>query len=121
MDILSNIQNTPQGVIHCFGATTQIAQKFIELGFYIGFTGIITFGKNADFPRQVVKDIPLEKILIETDAPYLAPQPHRGKRNEPAFVEFVAAKIAQIKNVDLQEVADATTQNAKKLFKLPYS
>ena len=118
LDILSNIKDRPKGVIHCFGANAQIAQKFIDLGFYLGFTGIITFGKNADYLRQVVQHIPLEKILIETDAPYLAPHPHRGKRNEPAFVEFVAHKVAAIKKVDYQQVANTTTRNAKKLFKL---
>jgi TatD DNase family protein len=106
------------GVIHCFGGDISIARQFIKLNFYIGFTGIITFGKNADSLRQVVKDIPLEKILVETDAPYLAPEPQRGKRNEPAYVEFVARKIAEIKKVDYQEVADITTQNAKKLFNI---
>lgn len=118
LDILSDIQHPPPGVIHCFGASTQLAQKFIKLGFYIGFTGIITFGKNTDAIRQVVKDIPLENILVETDCPYLAPDPHRGQRNEPAYVELVAHKIAQIKNVGYDQVADITTDNSKRLFKI---
>ncbi|MFH1890574.1 MAG: TatD family hydrolase, partial [Candidatus Kuenenbacteria bacterium] len=93
------------GVVHCFTADTETARKFIALGFYIGFTGIITFGKNADSVREVVKNIPIEKILVETDCPYLSPDPHRGERNEPSFVEFVAKKVAEIKNLSFDETA----------------
>ena len=93
----------------------EIAEQFIKLGFYIGFTGIITY-KNAESVRDIAKQAPLEKILVETDCPYLAPDPHRGERNEPAYVEYVARKIAIIKNISFEKVADATTQNAKKLF-----
>lgn len=120
-DLLSLIREylSPlSGVIHCFGANAQIAKEFIKLGFFIGFTGVITFGKNADELRQVVKDIPLERILVETDCPYLAPDPYRGQRNEPAYVEFVAKKVAEIKKVSFKEVAEITTKNAKKLFNL---
>lgn len=118
LDILIMLESRPPGVIHCFGADTQIARKFTELGFYIGFTGIITFGKNAEGLRQVVADIPLAKILVETDAPYLSPDPHRGQRNEPAYVEFVARKVADIKKIDYAQVATTTTSNVRKLFNL---
>jgi len=107
------------GVIHCFGSTLEIAQKFISLGFYIGFTGIITFkNKSVDQLREVVKNIPLEKILVETDAPYLSPEPYRGQKNTPQYVEYVAQKVAEIKKNSLDEVKELTTENVKKLFKL---
>ncbi len=102
------------GVMHCFGGSVQEAQKAIELGFYIGVGGVVTF-KNATL-ANVVAAIPLEKILLETDSPYLAPVPHRGKRNESAYVVEVAKKIAEIKQLPLEAVAEQTTQNAKALF-----
>ncbi len=107
----------PIGVIHCFGGNLDQAKQFIKLGFYIGFTGIITF-KNALEIQNIVKDCPLGKILIETDCPFLAPVPYRGKRNEPAYVVEVARKIAELKNITLEEVEKMTTQNAINLFKL---
>jgi len=103
------------GVIHCFGSSKEMAQRFLDLGFYLGFTGIITY-KNAESVREVVAQISLEKILVETDCPYLAPEPHRGERNEPAYVAYVAKNIAAIKNISYQTVADMTTQNVKRLF-----
>ncbi|KKS40137.1 hypothetical protein A3H03_02380 [Candidatus Kuenenbacteria bacterium RIFCSPLOWO2_12_FULL_42_13] len=106
------------GVKHCFDANLEIAQEFFKLNFLISFTGIITFGKNAEDLRQVVHELPLEKILVETDCPYLAPEPYRGKRNEPGYVEFVAKKIAEVKNLPLEEVAKITTENAKGLFEI---
>ncbi|MDO8668766.1 MAG: TatD family hydrolase [Candidatus Buchananbacteria bacterium] len=120
-DILEIIQGSDKkirGVIHCFGGNSSQAQKFINLGFYIGFTGIITFKKKAEELQQIAKEIPLEKILIETDAPYLAPEPHRGQRNEPSYVKFVAQKIAQLKGLNLEEVANTTTANARNLFNI---
>ena len=110
-----NYKLQTNGVIHCFGGSLEIAEQFIKLGFYLGFTGIITY-KNAESVSDIAKQAPLEKILVETDCPYLSPDPHRGERNEPAFVEYVARKIAIIKNISFEKVADATTQNAKKLF-----
>lgn len=104
-----------RGVIHCFTGDYNSAREFLDLGFYISFTGIITF-KNADPLRDVVRRLPLERILIETDSPYLAPLPHKGKRNEPAFVRLVAETVAQIKGLKLEEVAQATTRNAQELF-----
>src|SRR3990167_1708044 len=97
-----------KGVIHCFGGSLEQAQEFIKLGFYLGFTGIVTF-KNAKEVQDVAEKIPLDKILIETDAPFLAPIPHRGKRNEPAYVIEVARKIAEIKNVSFEKVEEQTT------------
>jgi len=113
-----NVSCQLSGVLHCYGGDLAIAQEFIKLGFYIGFTGIITFGKNAEGLRQIVKTLPLDKILIETDAPYLAPDPHRGQRNEPNYVELVAQKIAEIKNVTFAEVAQQTTNNSQTLFNI---
>ena len=104
------------GVFHCFGSSVQEARKAIDMGFYIGVGGVVTF-KNATL-AEVVRQIPLERILIETDAPYLAPVPNRGKRNESSYCTFVAQKIAEIKGLDLQTVASATTNNATVLFGL---
>lgn len=118
LNILITYQSSISGVIHCFGGTLEQAEKFIKLDFYIGFTGIITFGKNANSVRNVVKNISLRNILLETDSPFLTPDPYRGKRNEPAYVEFVARKIAEIKNISVEDVAEVTTSNAAKLFSL---
>lgn len=107
-----------RGVIHCFGGSTNQARKFSELGLYIGFTGIITFKKKSEELQEVVKSLPLDKILIETDAPFLSPEPHRGKRCLPQYVKFVAEKIAELKNVSFEEVAETTTDNAKNLFSI---
>jgi len=103
------------GVLHSFSGSIETAKSAIYLGFYIGVTGPITY-KNAEKKRQVIGNLPLERLLIETDAPYLAPEPHRGKRNEPAFVLHIADKIAEIKSRTPQEVAAATTENAARLF-----
>ena len=105
----------PSGVMHFFTGNLEQAKKYIELGFYISFSGVITFAKNYD---ELVRQIPLEKIIIETDCPYVAPIPHRGKRNEPQYVKYVAQKIAEIKGVSFEEVAEQTTKNARKLFKI---
>jgi TatD DNase family protein len=104
-----------KGVMHCFTETYDMAKQAIDQGFYISFSGIITF-KNAEAIRETVKKIPLESILIETDSPYLAPVPNRGKLNEPANVTYVAEKIAEIKNLSIEEVADVTTRNFFTLF-----
>lgn len=104
-----------RGVMHCFTETYDMAKQAIDQGFYISFSGIITF-KNADDIRETVKKIPLESILIETDSPYLAPVPNRGKLNQPSNVIFVAEKIAEIKNLSVEEVADVTTRNFFTLF-----
>jgi len=103
------------GVLHSFSGSLETAQRAINLGFYIGVTGPVTY-KNADKKRQVIASLPLDRLLIETDAPFLAPIPHRGKRNEPAFVSHIADKIAEIHSHTPQEVAMITTSNAARLF-----
>jgi len=107
-----------RGVAHCFLGTKEQAKKFLDLGFYLSFTGIITF-KNAN-PEllEVVKETPLDRIMVETDSPYLAPQAYRGQRNEPAYVVEVAKKIAEIKGMILDEVDSITTTNTNNLFKM---
>jgi TatD DNase family protein len=107
-----------KGVIHCFGGNLDQARRFVELGFYVGFTGVITFNKKVEELQKIVADLPLEKILVETDAPFLSPEPHRGERNEPVYVEYVAKKVAEIKKVSLETVAAQTFNNTKKLFRL---
>ncbi|MBK1649097.1 TatD family hydrolase [Rhabdochromatium marinum] len=103
------------GVMHCFTETWEMAQAALDLGFYISFSGIITF-KSADELRQVAQQVPLDRLLIETDAPYLAPVPYRGKSNEPRFVPLVAETIAAIRGLEVAEVAQATAQNFARLF-----
>lgn len=102
-----------RGVIHCFTGTLEEAQLFVAQGFYISFSGIVTFSKEL---MEVAKALPLEKILVETDAPYLTPVPNRGKRNEPWQVEYVAAKIAELKEVSIEEVQQMTVKNTKVVF-----
>lgn len=103
------------GIMHCFSGSPEIAQECVDMNFYISLSGPVTF-KNAKKPKEVADVIPLEKLLIETDCPYLTPHPHRGKRNEPSYVKLVAEQIAEIKGLSTEEVAQATTENAKKLF-----
>lgn len=103
------------GIMHCFTEGQSVADAAIALGFYISFSGIVTF-KSAKELRDVARNIPLDRILIETDAPYLAPVPHRGKINQPAFVRHVAEEIAKLRNISLEEVAEATTNNFVRLF-----
>ncbi len=103
------------GCVHCFSGSEKMAQRLLEMGFYISFTGIITFPR-AEGLREIVRSMPDERVLIETDSPYLSPIPHRGKRCEPAFVVEVARKIAELKGLTLQDVARITTLNAKTLF-----
>jgi TatD DNase family protein len=105
------------GIIHCFSGNYEMAKVCIEMGFYISIPGSITF-KSAEGFREVVKKIPLESLLVETDAPFLTPEPFRGKRNEPSYVRYTAQKVAEIKNVSLERVAEATTENALRVYKL---
>lgn len=107
----------PPGVIHCFTGSQQFADQVLELGFFISFTATITYPKN-DSLREVVKNVPLEKIFVETDCPFLAPQDKRGKRNEPAYVVSVVEQIASLKRLLVEEVATQTTKNAERLFTL---
>lgn len=106
------------GVMHCFTEDWETAKKALDLGFYISFSGIVTF-KNATVLQEVARNIPLDRMLIETDCPYLAPVPHRGKPNVPAYVSHVAEFIATLRNEPLVKIAESTTQNFFKLFKIP--
>lgn len=106
-----------QGVFHCFGSDWGFAQKVLERGFSIGLTGIVTF-PNSENIHEVAQKIPLEKLLIETDAPFLAPQKFRGERCEPAFVIEVAQKIADLKNLPIEKIATTTTENVEELFEI---
>jgi TatD DNase family protein len=108
--------NEASGVMHCFTETLEVAQAALQLNFYISFSGIVTF-KNAVAIKDVAKAVPLERMLIETDSPYLAPVPHRGKTNEPAWVRHVAEEIARLRGISLEAVAEATTANFFRLFK----
>jgi TatD DNase family protein len=103
------------GVFHCFTETREVARQALELGFMISFSGILTF-KNAVELREVAKEVPLERCLIETDSPYLAPMPHRGKTNNPSYVPLVAAQLAALKGCSIEAVADATSRNFERLF-----
>lgn len=103
------------GVFHCFTETAEVARSALELGFYISFSGIVTF-KNAQHLRDVAAFVPLERMLIETDSPYLAPVPYRGKQNNPSYVPFVARQIAELRGLALEEVARATSANFDRLF-----
>jgi len=116
-EILAAFNHSLPGVFHSFAGNTEQVKKAMELNFYISFTGIITFPKTEEL-GNVVKEVPLEKILLETDSPFLAPQGKRGQTNEPAFVLEIAQKIAEIKGISLDEVASQTTKNATELFKL---
>ena len=103
--------------IHCYTGDANIVKEFVKRGGYVALNGIITFDKSGR-SDEVVKNLPLESTILETDAPYLTPLPHRGKRNEPSFVKFVAAKLAEMKGVDVAEVEAITTANARKLYKI---
>ena len=105
------------GIMHCFGGSVETARECIKMNFMISLGGTVTF-KNARQPKEVAAEIPLEYLLIETDAPYLAPHPYRGKRNEPSYVPLVAEEIARLKEISVEEVAQKTTKNAKRFFKI---
>jgi TatD DNase family protein len=104
-----------RGLLHCFSSTRMLAEEAVALGFYISISGIVTF-KKSDELRAIVKDVPLDRILVETDAPFLAPMPHRGKPNEPAYVIHTAACVAEVKGISVEELSKATTANALKVF-----
>lgn len=131
IDILDILKNRPLkngGAIHCFMSTLEIARQFLDLGFYIGFTGVITFprpksalnglsvGQAKTAYAEIVREVPLDKILVETDAPYLAPVPFRGKRNEPLYVRYVAEKIAEIKNMNKEDIEKQLFENTLRVF-----
>lgn len=124
MDVLETwAKNLPEslkyrpGVMHSFSAAPEIAQRALAIGFYLGFTGPITFKKAQDL-RDIAQTIPLDRILVETDGPFLTPQPYRGKRNEPAYVQYMTEKLAELHDVSYEKMAQQTSDNAKKLFQL---
>ena len=121
VDTINILKEFPdvQGVAHCFSSDLETAKAFMELGYYISFSGNLTF-KNSHLP-DVAKELPLDKILVETDSPYLSPVPFRGKPNEPGRTRYVAEKLAKIYNVPLELIAEKTTQNAVQLFGLPHN
>ena len=110
------LQEDP-GVVHCYSGSVEFAERLLPFGFLFGFDGPLTF-KNAKTPVAVAKHLPLERLVIETDAPYLTPVPHRGKRNEPAFIPYIGEKMAEIRQIATEEVARITTENAIRLFRL---
>lgn len=125
-DLLKSLQSyakklpsgKPPGVIHCFSGTRSFGEACIDLGFFISFSGILTF-KNAEELRESARAFPLDRLLVETDSPYLAPIPFRGKKCEPSMVKWTAKKLAEIKGLSFEEIAQVTTVNAKTLFHLP--
>ncbi len=108
---------TLRGVFHCFSGSYEMAKELVKRGWYIGFTGVVTF-KNARKAVEVAQNIPLDRILIETDCPYMAPEPFRGRRCDPSLVPYVAKKIAELRGLSAEEVAAATAENAKRCFRI---
>jgi TatD DNase family protein len=106
------------GVLHSFSAPESVAERAITAGFYLGFTGPITY-KNADDLRHIAARVPLDRIVVETDGPFLTPTPHRGKRNEPAYIPLIVERLAALRLISVEEMAKATTANAERLFRLP--
>ncbi|MDE7034697.1 MAG: TatD family hydrolase [Eubacteriales bacterium] len=120
LDCLTIAEQYPKvyGVFHCYAGSAETAQRLMELGYYLSFTGVLTF-KNAKKAAEVVRRVPLERLMVETDAPYMAPEPFRGKRNSSLYVYRMVEAIAEIKGLPAEEVARATTENGKKLFGIP--
>ena len=116
-DILKENNKNSNVVLHCYSGSVEFAKECIKENWYIGIGGVVTF-KNAIKMKEVVKEIPLERIVLETDAPYLTPVPFRGKENQPAYVKYVAEEISFIKNIPLDEVMDITTQNAERIYQI---
>lgn len=118
-DTLDIMQMFPQvhGVVHCFSGSVEFARECLKLGYYIGFTGVVTF-KNARKALEVAKEIPIDKILVETDCPYMAPEPHRGKRNRSEYIEKIIKKIAQVREISEEELNDQLILNTKQLLNI---
>lgn len=117
-DVLALLKEyRPEGVVHCFSGSSQMAREIIGLGMYIGIGGAVTF-KNAKKILQVAREIPLDRLLLETDAPYMAPEPHRGKRNDSTLIPHTAARIAELRGVTAREVLEASNRNIRRLFRL---
>lgn len=117
MDIIRKEAKGLSGVLHCFSGSLEMATELIKLGFYISIAGPVTFKNAAKLP-EIVANVPLERLLVETDCPYLTPHPHRGKRNEPAYVRIVAEQVASLRCIELSVLAEATSANTKRLFKI---
>jgi TatD DNase family protein len=117
-EILGQELGADGGVIHCFTSDWAAAQRYLALGMYLSFSGVITF-RNADAVRDAARRAPLDRILVETDCPFLAPVPHRGKRNEPAYVALTAQALAGLRGLQVDELARASTENARKILRLP--
>ena len=117
LDILKNNKVKKNGVFHCFSLNRELVKEALKLGFYISFAGPITF-KNSKNANEIIQMCPLDKILIETDSPYLSPEPNRGKRNDSRNVKYTAQKIADVKKMNIEEIADITFKNAKKIFNI---
>ncbi|MDY4608718.1 MAG: TatD family hydrolase, partial [Eubacterium sp.] len=115
LDILKNTK--PKGVVHCFSGSKEMAREVIKIGMYIGLNGVATF-KNARKSLEVVKEIPIERLVLETDCPYLAPEPHRGERNDSSYIPYIAERIGNVLNMEPQELLNITAENAKKLYNL---
>ena len=117
-DILKEAQDgSLRGVLHCYSGSLEMALEYIKMGFYISIAGPVTF-KNSKESKRVATGVPLDKLLIETDSPYLTPEPNRGKRNEPAYVKYVAAEIAELRGISYEELVAATNRNTKELFNI---
>ena len=106
-----------KGVFHCYSGSAEMARQLVNLGWYIGFTGVLTF-KNARKAIETAESIPLERIVLETDCPYMAPVPHRGKRNDPGYLCYMAQKLAEIRGVSLEDIQHITTENGKRLYRI---
>ncbi len=118
LDIVRTAARGLRGVFHCFSGSVETAREFLKMGFYISLAGPVTFS-NSGKTKEVAKFVPIDRLLVETDSPYLTPHPHRGHRNEPAYVRIVAAEIATLRNLSLEELAAATTANVRRLFNIP--
>ena len=119
-DGMAVVEEFPQvtGVFHCYSGSAEMAQWLVSRGWYIGFTGVLTF-KNARKAVEVAQQLPLDRIVLETDCPYMSPEPHRGKRNDPSRLPFMAQKLAQLRGLSAEEVAAITTENGRRLYRLP--
>lgn len=117
MEIMKEHAKGLSGVIHCYSYSKEMAQEYIKMGFYIGVGGVVTF-KNAKKLKEVVENIPLTSIVLETDCPYMAPEPNRGKRNNSAYIRYVAEKIAELKGITYEEVVEQTEKNARDMYRL---
>lgn len=120
-DTLDIIKEFPEvtGVLHCFSGSAEFARECLKLGYYIGFTGVVTF-KNAKKALEVVKEVPLDRLLVETDCPYMAPTPYRGKRNRSEYIKYIIDKISEIKGIPVHELENITINNTKNLLKIKF-